>query len=103
MMNITQRYDICHVCLFKEISKFTKNHQACWGIGSFGVCQYFALREGANPKCANVGRLKLLFKMCVGKIFKTLCWIEYRKTGLGLCRVTANCQPSYCRQKVWSF
>ena len=27
--------------------------------------------EGANPKCANVVRLKLFFKMCGGEIFKT--------------------------------
>jgi len=25
----------------------------------------------ANPKCANVGWLKLFFKMCGGEIFKT--------------------------------
>jgi len=99
-MNVTQGHDICHVCLFKEISKCAKNHQVRWGIGSFGFCPCVGLCEGANPKCAKVGRLKLFFKMCGGKIFKTLRWIECRKTGLGLCQVTANCQPSYCRPKV---
>jgi hypothetical protein len=40
-------------------------------IGSFGVCFCVGFCGGANPKCANVGWLKLFFKMCGGKIFKT--------------------------------
>ena len=38
--------------------------------------------------------------MCGGKIFKTLRWFECRQTGLGLCHVTANCQPSFGRPKI---
>ncbi len=99
-MNVTQGYDICHVCLFKEISKCTKNHLVRRGIGSFGVCPCVGFCEGANPKCANVGRLKLFFKMCGGKIFKTLCWIECRKTGQVGVELQRNCQASFWRPKV---
>ena len=38
-----------------------------------------AYAEGANPKCANAGWLKLFFKMCGGKIFKTLRWVSVGK------------------------
>ncbi|MBK7245665.1 MAG: hypothetical protein IPH98_17800 [Saprospiraceae bacterium] len=50
-----------------------------WVIGSFGVCLCVGLCEGANPKCANAGWLKLFFKMCGGKIFKTLRWVSVGK------------------------
>jgi hypothetical protein len=66
-----------------------------WVIGSFGVCLCVGLCEGANPKCANVGRLKLFFKMCGGKIFKTLRWLECRQTGQVVCRVTAKLSTEF--------
>jgi len=74
----------------RKLENVTKIILVRWVIGSFGVCLCIGLCEGANPKCANVGRLKLFFKMCGGKIFKTLRWIECRQTELGLCRVTAK-------------
>jgi hypothetical protein len=51
-------------------------------IGSFGVSSCVGWCGGANPKCANVGWLKLFFKMCGEKIFKTLRWLECWQTGL---------------------
>jgi hypothetical protein len=80
--------------------KYDENHLVQWVIGSFGVCLGVSLCEGANPKCANVGRLKLFFKMCGGKIFKTLCWLECRQTGQVVVELQRNCQPSFCRPKV---
>ena len=71
-----------------------------WVIGSFGVCLCIGLCEGANPKCANVGRLKLFFKMCGGKIFKTLRWFECRQTGQVGVELQRNSQQSIGRPKV---
>ena len=66
---------------FEKTLKYDENHLVRWVIGSFGVCLCVGLCEGANPKCANAGWLKLFFKMCGGKIFKTLYWLECRQTG----------------------
>ena len=64
---------------FEKTLKYDENHLVRWVIGSFGVCLCVGLCEGANPKCANAGWLKLFFKMCGGKIFKTLRWVSVGK------------------------
>lgn len=46
------------------------------------------------------GEAKIIFKMCGGKIFKTLHWLECRQTGQVGVELQRNCQPSFCRQKV---
>jgi len=52
----------------------------CGGkLALLGFCLCVGLCEWANPKCANVGWLKLFFKMCGGKIFKTLRWVSVGK------------------------
>ena len=48
-------------------------------LALLGFCLCVGLCEGANPKCANAGWLKLFFKMCGGKIFKTLRWVRVGK------------------------
>ena len=65
---------------FEKTLKYDENHLVHWVIGSFGVSLCVGLCERASPKCANTGRLKLFFKMCGGKIFKTLRWLECRQT-----------------------
>ena len=63
----------------------------CGGkMALLGFACVSACVKGANPKCANVGWLKLFFKMCGGENFKTLRWFECRQTELGMCRVTAK-------------
>ena len=59
-------------------------------LALFGFDYVSAFGEGANPKCAKVGWLKLFFKMCGGKIFKTLRWLECRQSRVGMCRDTAK-------------
>lgn len=48
------------------------------------------LCEGTNPKCDNVGWLKLFFKNVRWENFASLAWLECRQTGLGLYRFAAK-------------
>jgi hypothetical protein len=54
-----------------------------WAVGAVGGL-------GAVCKCANAGRLKLFFKMCGGKIFKTF------RVGLCVCQVKVGLQRKVC-------
>jgi len=72
-----------------------------WEIGSFGVCLCVGLCEGANPKCANVGWLKLFFKMCGGEIFKTNALALVSAKWSGGVELQRNCQPSFCRPRIY--
>lgn len=85
---------------FGETLRCDENYLVRWGIGSFGICLCVGVCEGAKPKCANVGKLKLFFKMCGGKIFKTLRWFECRQTSLAGVDLQRKSQPSFCRPKV---
>jgi hypothetical protein len=81
------------VCTYKYFSKnFQKSENwLFWGLLWVGSC------GGANAKCANVGRLKLFFKMCGGKIFKTLRWLVCRQSQVGLCQ-----EPAKLSAVFWS-
>ena len=56
--------------------------------------------KGANPRCANVGRLKLFFKMCGGKIFKTCVGLSVGKLDWVCVELLRNSQQSIGRPKV---
>jgi hypothetical protein len=62
-------------------------------VGLFALC--VGLCEVANPKCANVGRLKLFFKMCGGEIFKTNALALVSAKWSGRCRVTAKLSTEF--------
>ncbi len=94
---------------FEKTLKYDENHLVRWVIGSFGVCLCVGLCEGANPKCANVGWLKLFFQMCGRKIFKTLRWFECRQTGQVCVKLQRILNRVFVvrklvwKSKVWSF
>ena len=78
----------------------------CGGeLALLGFTCVSACVKGENSKCANVGRLKLFFKLCGGSRIaigiKTLHWFECRQTSQVCVELQLKCQPRFCRPKVY--
>ena len=70
-------------------------------LALLGFAYVSACVKGQTPKCANVMRLILFFKMCVGKILKTFCSIGCRQTALLDVALQGNCLLSFCRPRIY--
>ena len=68
----------------------------CGGwLALLGFVRVSAWVKGVNLKCANVGRLKLFFKMCVGKIFKPFALVWMSINWSSRCRVTVKLSTEF--------